>query len=439
MTLTRTKQSVPDTTGQSLPMGNGELAPSCLGQHISADVAILTGGFDKPYAFGLSMALAAHGLRVDVIGSDDIDCDEMHRTPGIRFLNFQSGWRSNAGLVEKIRRVLGVYGRLLRYALGNSPRVFHILWNGKLVYFDRTLLTLTYKLLGKRLTFTAHNVNTSRRDGTDTWLNRLTLKSQYRLVDRLFVHTDPMKRELSSEYGVVPDRVCVIPFGINNAVPHTDLQPIEAKRRLGLSGAARTLLFFGRIQPYKGLENLIEALEILKALGGNEYQLIIAGEPKKEHSTYWSKLQARIENGPLQDWVLQRIQFIPDEETEIYFKAADVLVLPYSGIYQSGVLFLGYSFGLPVIATDVGTFTQEVIPGQTGFLCRREDPNSLARAIAEYFDSPLYRDLDNRRVQIQSRVLTTNSWDVVAARTVAVYRELSGDRANPGSKGPLKK
>jgi glycosyltransferase involved in cell wall biosynthesis len=184
------------------------------------------------------------------------------------------------------------------------------------------------------------------------------------------------------------------------------------------------LLFFGRIQPYKGLEHLVEALEILQASGSGEYQLIIAGEPKKEHASYWEELQTRIDNGPLRRWVLQRIQFIPDEETEIYFKAADALVLPYRGIYQSGVLFLGYSFGLPVIATDVGTFPQEVISGETGFVCRREDPGDLARAIADYFISPLYLDLDNRRLLIQSRARTSNSWDVVAAKTVEVYREL---------------
>ena len=51
--------------------------------------------------------------------------------------------------------------------------------------------------------------------------------------------------------------------------------------------------------------------------------------------------------------MIQRIEYIPDEETEVYFKAADVLILPYVHVFQSGVLFLGYSFGLPAIAADV--------------------------------------------------------------------------------------
>ena len=67
-------------------------------------------------------------------------------------------------------------------------------------------------------------------------------------------------------------------------------------------------------------------------------------------------------------------EFIPDEETEIYFKAADVLVLPYRHIYQSGVLFLGYSFGLPVLAADVGSLKDEIVEGKTGFVFRPEDP-----------------------------------------------------------------
>ena len=89
-------------------------------------------------------------------------------------------------------------------------------------------------------------------------------------------------------------------------------------------------------------------------------------------------MQRRIENGPTRDRVLQAITYIPDDETEIYFKAADALVLPYTDIYQSGVLFLGYSFGLPTIATDVGSFREEIIEGETGLICRPADPADLA-------------------------------------------------------------
>ena len=92
--------------------------------------------------------------------------------------------------------------------------------------------------------------------------------------------------------------------------------------------------------------------------------------------------------------VLLRAEYIPDEETELYFKAADVLVLPYRFIFQSGVLFLGYSFGLPVVAADVGTLKDEIIEGKTGFVFKPEDSVDLASAIERYFTQRSLRKLE---------------------------------------------
>ena len=101
-------------------------------------VSLLTGGFDKPYAYGLSMALAGHGVRLQVIGSDEVDSPEMHSNDGIQFLNWQKGWRHDVSVLQKIIRLLGFYLRLAMYAARTKSRIFHILWNNKFVYFDRT-------------------------------------------------------------------------------------------------------------------------------------------------------------------------------------------------------------------------------------------------------------------------------------------------------------
>ena len=108
----------------------------------------------------------------------------------------------------------------------------------------------------------------------------------------------------------------------------------------------------------------------------------------------------------------------------MYFKAADVLALPYRHIYQSGVLFLGYSFGLPVIAADVGTLREDVIEGRTGFLCKPEDPVDLARAIETYFASDLFQSLHTWRKEIRQYAHERHSWDVVGHMTRNVYAEL---------------
>lgn len=314
------------------------------------------------------------------------------------------------------------YAKLIRYAAIARPRIFHILWNNKFEAFDRTMLMVYYRALGKKLVLTAHNVNAAKRDSKDSYLNRLTLRIQYQLSDYVFVHTEKMKRELVDGFHVPETRVIVIPFGINNAVPSTQLTPREAKRRLGIVDGERTILFFGNIAPYKGLEDLIAAFKHLRALR-NDYRLLIAGQPKASEQ-YWAAIQKAIHEDVVEGRALLRGEHVPDAETEVYFKAADVLVLPYRYIYQSGVLFLGQSFGLPVLVADVGSLKDEIVEGQTGFVFMPEDPIDLARTIEKYFDSDLYLNLKSRRQEIREHAIQRHSWDVVSHITTGIYAGL---------------
>ena len=387
-----------------------------------ASVALLTGGADKPYAFGLATALFANGTSLDLIGNDELDCADFCGKHNINFLNLRGNQGSTASFIRKLLRVAAYYVRLIRYAATAKPRIFHILWNNKFEVFDRTLLMLYYRLLGKRVVLTLHNINAGRRDARDTVLNRLTLRIQYRLADRIFVHTEKMKLELIQEFGVPPTRIVVIPFGINNSVPNTDLACDEARRRLGIREGQRAILFFGNIAPYKGLEYLIAAFREISARR-DDYRLIIAGRPKNCEQ-YWRPIRDAISEDLEAGQVLLRSEFIPDEETEAYFKAADILVLPYRHIYQSGVLFLGYSFGLPALVADVGSLKDEIVEGKTGFVFRPEDSADLAKTMETYFESELFANLETHRQEIRDYAIKQHSWDIVAQTTMSTYAAL---------------
>lgn len=188
---------------------------------------------------------------LDLIGSDELESPEFQGKTGVNFLNLRGSQDQNASLARKVSRISMYYAKLIRYAATARPNLFHILWNNKFESLDRTLLTLYYKLLGKRVVLTVHNVNAGRRDSADSRINRLTLRFQYRLADHIFVHTEKMKRELLDEFGVPDDRVTVIPFGINNAVPNTSLTPASAKQRLGIPEGDKTLLFLAGSLPTK--------------------------------------------------------------------------------------------------------------------------------------------------------------------------------------------
>src|SRR5207248_2312560 len=382
-------------------------------------ISLLTGGGDKPYALGMAAALTSAGIHVDFVGSDDLSVPELLANPRLNFLNLRGDQREDASTKAKVLRVLKYYARLIGYAAKAKPKLFHILWNNKFQLFDCTLLMLYYKLLGKRVVFTAHNVNAGKRDQNDSRLNRISLKIQYGLTDHIFVHTAKMKRELEFDFGIQKEKVSVIPFGINNTVPNTGLSCAEARRQLGLNTNDKTLLFFGNIAPYKGLEYLIAAFsELLKE--DRSYRLMIVGNPKQSRH-YWRAIQQTIASARLSDRIIEKIEYIPDAQTEFYFKAADILILPYAHVFQSGVLILGYSFGLPAIAADVGTLKEEMVEGQTGFVFKPQDSSDLANKIQEYFKSDLFLNLETRRVEIKKHANERYSWDKVAATITQVY------------------
>ena len=390
------------------------------------ELGLLTACRDRHYAFGLAIALAAKGMSLDVVGGDEIDSPELHSTPNLRFLNFLSHEKSNAGFAKRLSKLFVYYGKLIRYTARSRPRVLHILWNGRFDFFDRTFLMLYYKLRGKKVAFTAHNVNQARRDGKDSLLNRATLKMQYRLCDHIFVHTQKMKEELCKDFRVAEDAVTVIRYPMNYALPDTELTPAEAKRRLGLEKDEKAILFFGKIRPYKGIEHLVAAFKLLSANSAEKYRLIIAGEPNRGATEYLHEIQQFAQRDFNEGQVILRFQFIPDEQMELYFKGADVLVLPYKDIFQSGILFLSYSFGLPVVATDVGSFREDIVEGRTGFLCKPGDPADLAKAIEMYFASDLFKNLKVCRLELKDYARANHSWDAVAALTCKAYAQMLG-------------
>jgi glycosyltransferase involved in cell wall biosynthesis len=232
-----------------------------------------------------------------------------------------------------------------------------------------------------------------------------------------------MKQELVSVFGMSGDAVSVIPYGYNNAVPETALTTAEARLQLGLGGSDRVVLFFGAIAPYKGLDVLVEAFRRLVSKNP-AYRLVVAGQPKGGCGGYLQGVQRAVAEQCAPGQVLQKVGYIPDCEMEVYFKAADVLVLPYRAIYQSGILFLAYRFGLPVVASDVGSFGEDIRNAGAGLVCQPENPEALKESIEQYFRSDLFLSLDATRRRIREYARTQHSWERAGRMTAEVYQRM---------------
>lgn len=155
----------------------------------------------------------------------------------------------------------------------------------------------------------------------------------------------------------------------------------------------------------------------------DSYRLVIAGEIK-DCPAYWGDIERLIEKHDLGKHVIKKIKHIPDDEVEVFFKASDVLVLPYTFIFQSGVPFLSYSFGLPLIAADVGSLREVIVEGKTGMICRKEDPADLADKIRDYFKSDLFRNLSESMENIKKYGNDVYSWDGIGSTIRGVYDDV---------------
>ena len=186
----------------------------------------------------------------------------------------------------------------------------------------------------------------------------------------------------------------------------------EARARLGLEG--RALLFFGYVRPYKGLRVLLEAFGRY-APKDAAARLLVVGEFYEERAPY-EELIRRLE---LQDRVSLVDRYVSDEEVAVYFRACDLLVLPYLSATQSGVIQIAQSFGLPVVTTNVGGLPEVVQDGETGFLVPPRDPQALAAAIERFFTG----DWGPKMAPHLKKAAERFSWDPVVEAVTSFVEE----------------
>ncbi len=188
----------------------------------------------------------------------------------------------------------------------------------------------------------------------------------------------------------------------------------EARNILGIAENKKVILFFGYIRRYKGLDILLESVKILKEKHP-EIFLIVAGKDIEGFNKY----QKIIDKFDIEDNILKRIEYIPVDETSIYFSAANVVVLPYRNIYQSGVVYLAYAHSKPVIVTNVGGLPDITEDGKSGYIVEPNNPEDLAGKIDKMFVSP--SSLEKMGEYGYQMAKDKFSWEQAAEKTFNLY------------------
>jgi glycosyltransferase involved in cell wall biosynthesis len=229
------------------------------------------------------------------------------------------------------------------------------------------------------------------------------LQAQRRLYDRfdaVIVHSEHGRRRLTGELGIDPARVHVIPHGVfEHLAPEADPPTGRAGRPV--------VLCFGLMRPYKGIDVLLEAWR-----GIEDAELWIAGMPRMD-------IKPLLAAAPPNVRFFAR--FITDEELPAYFRRADLVVLPYREIDQSGVLFTALAFGKPLLLSDVGGFPEIAATGAARTFAAG-DPQALQTVLHELLADPAAREALGERARAVAQ--GPYSWSAVAARTLELYESL---------------
>jgi glycosyltransferase involved in cell wall biosynthesis len=289
---------------------------------------------------------------------------------------------------------------MLRYRrAARGSEIVHFQWL-TVQHLDAHLLPRSRAASGARrpLVLTAHDILPREpRPGQRAAQRRL-----YGRFDAVVVHSEHGRSRLTGELGIDPARVHVIPHGAFAhlaAAGDEHPPPFETEKPV--------VLCFGLMRPYKGIDVLLEAWK-----GIEDAELWVAGMP-------------RMDIAPLRAGAPPGVRFVPrfigDGELPAYFRRADLVVLPYREIDQSGVLFTALAFGRPLLLSDVGGFSEMADTGAARTV-PPGDPAALHRALAELLGDPAA--LARMGAAARAAAAGPYSWEAIGRSTLALYGTL---------------
>ena len=360
--------------------------------------------YTPPYDHALCEALADRGLDV-TLATSRFRFEDVPAPAGYRRLECFYRVAPGSAAAKAIQHPFDML-RLARRARAEAVDVVHFQWL-PIPRLDRMLV----RSFPRPVVLTAHDltpreVRLGARGGTTELFQR---------ADAVIAHSQAGANRLVNRQHVPADRVHVIPHG---AFTHlADLAEGPQPPALTKLEGRRVVLFFGLVRPYKGVDLLVEAL----AGTPDDVVLLVVGMPRMS----LEPLERRARELGVADRVRYVSRFVSDAEVPAYFRRADVVVLPYREIEQSGVLYTALAFGRPLVLTAVGGFPEIAAQGAA----RLVEPGSVDSLrdglLTVLGDEALRQDLSRGALALAER----HSWRRAAALTEDLYQRLVQERA----------
>lgn len=319
-------------------------------------------------------------------------------SPSVRRLTIDTG-RSRITSLMRLADP-ATWNALWKALRSSEADLFHIVgaheWN--------PLVATMIRLQRRPIVFTVHDPVPHR--GAPIAM-RFSNAATSRLADALVVLTRRGAQDMIAR-GVAAYRLHVIPHGVYSFFRQSRLPNVRP---------GRVILYFGRMEPYKGTDVLLEAfVRVRKSL--RDWKLVLAGAGDLPIAPGFQDL-AGVE-------IINR--YVADEDVAGLMQRARMVVLPYTDASQSGAAATAFAFGRPVIATRVGGLAEMVTHGKTGLLVAPNDPGALARAIRTLARDPRRAAAMGRAAAAVGRGV--GSWKRIAGQHMDLYRQVLGNRAS---------
>ncbi len=377
--------------------------------------------FSLPYDYSLCHALCATGCEVTLARSRFLYDESAFSGPFAswdRFYQLTHSWKQ-----ERAQSWMGKFAKGVEHLVSMKrlraelrrikPAIIHFQWL-PLPALDRLFLPSLSRIAP--LVLTLHNTNFSRF-GVGTRLQQETgIRAALKHFRALIVHSNFSKQKIVERNWMPPENVHVVPHG-----PLDYYRGSPTLSRPAGQQDNNEVLFFGNIEPYKGLDLLLRAFAALPPALLNQSRLRIAGRPGRGTS----ELQTLSDTLGIQSRVTWQLGFVAEKEVAGLFRSATLAVLPYREIDQSGVLMTAIAFDKPIIATRVGGIPETIKDQVHGLLIEPGNVPQLTDALCSLLNSAA------RRLEMEAAVrkLRTGalSWKFIADQTLSVYRNVTND------------
>lgn len=357
------------------------------------------------YTFSLANALKKQNLDLIVVG--DTICEQHNCS--IDILRLFNTDVKGIGRYKKIINYYSSYKKILKYIKLNKINVVHFQW-----FSFSPLDYYFYKKIKKycRIVLTVHDIKAF----DSHFYDKIFYKKTYNLPDAIILQTPHNLELFKKTYPMISEDKIYFTYHGHFLEYANILDKKLACEKIEVDSKTFNFLFFGQLKKIKGVDVLLKAFgEFVKY--NHNCKLIIAGSLWHNSFDDYEKI---IKENKLDEFVSCHIKYIPDELVDYYFSASDVVCLPYTELFQSGVVQLAYAYKKPVISSNLDAFKEVINDNQTGFIFENKNDKDLCnKMLLAYKEKHRLNEMGEKGYKyIEDKF----SWDKIAKRTYEIYK-----------------